>query len=62
MRRKIIKLSCQDSNPICHRRSFKGYEEVRVPAVKTGTPAAAETLVKIEDREDWAQLAFQGSK
>ncbi len=44
------------------RRSFKGYEEVRVPAVKSGALAADEKLVKIEEMEDWAQPAFQGYK
>lgn len=43
-------------------RSFKGYEQVRVPAIKSGTPAADEKLVLIEEMEDWAQLAFQGYK
>ena len=43
-------------------RSFKGYEEVRVPAVKSGAPAADEKLVLIEEMEEWAQLAFQGYK
>lgn len=43
-------------------RTFKGYEEVRVPAVKSGSPGADEKLVKIEDMEDWAQPAFQGYK
>jgi len=33
-----------------------------VPAVKTGTPGADESLVKIEEMEEWAQLAFQGYK
>ena len=33
-----------------------------MPAVKTGTPAADEKLVKIEEMEEWAQLAFQGYK
>ena len=43
------------------RRSYKGYEEVRVPAVKGEVPAD-EKLVKIEEMEEWAQLAFQGYK
>jgi len=35
---------------------------VRVPAVKTGTLGDDEKLVKIEEMEEWAQLAFQGYK
>ena len=47
--------------PRCHE-PFKGYEEVRVPAVSSAKPGEDEKLVKIEELEDWAQLAFQGYK
>lgn len=43
-------------------RSFKGYEEVSVPAVKPAAPPAGEELVKISDMEEWAQLPFAGYK
>lgn len=43
-------------------RSFKGYEEVRVPPLRNGAAAADEKLVLIEEMEEWAQLAFQGYK
>ncbi len=43
-------------------RAFKGYEEVKVPAVKPGAPPPGEELVKIEDMEEWAQLPFAGYK
>ena len=47
---------------MCPRRNYKKYEEVRVPAVKTGGLAADEQLVKVSDMEEWAQLAFEGYK
>ena len=43
-------------------RNYKKYEEVRVPAVKTGGLADDEQLVKVSDMEEWAQLAFEGYK
>ena len=43
-------------------RNHKGYEEVLVPAVKAGAPAAGEVVVRIEQLEEWAQLAFEGYK
>lgn len=43
-------------------RSFKGYEEVSVPAVKPAAPPAGEELVKISDMEEWQQLPFAGYK
>ena len=43
-------------------RNHKGYEEVLVPAVKAGAPAEGEVSVRIEQMEDWAQLAFEGYK
>ena len=43
-------------------RGFKGYEEVRVPPVRSGDPEASEHLVQISEMEDWAQLAFAGYK
>ncbi len=43
-------------------RTFKNYEEVRVPAVKPGAPPPGERLVPIADLPDWAQLAFPGYK
>ena len=43
-------------------RNHKGYEEVLVPAVKAGAPAPGEALVRIDELEDWAQLAFEGYK
>ena len=33
-----------------------------MPAVKAGVPAAGEQLVRIDELEDWAQLAFGGYK
>ncbi|GAB4820015.1 hypothetical protein N2152v2_007061 [Parachlorella kessleri] len=44
------------------RKTFKNYEEVRVPAVKPGAPPPGERLVPIADLPDWAQLAFPGYK
>lgn len=44
------------------RRNHKGYEEVRVPAVKSAGPAPGERVVAISEMEDWAQLAFAGYK
>ena len=44
------------------RRNFKKYEEVYVPAVRTGGLGAGERLVLISEMEDWAQLAFDGYK
>ena len=44
------------------RRNFKKYEEVYVPAIKTGGLAADEQLVRIREMEEWAQLAFEGYK
>ena len=43
-------------------RSFKGYEEVVVPAVRPAAAPAGEELVRITDMEEWAQLAFAGYK
>ncbi len=43
-------------------RNHKGYEEVRVPAVKTAGAAPGERVVLISEMEDWAQLAFTGYK
>lgn len=43
-------------------RSFKGYEEVVVPAVRPALAPAGEELVRITDMEEWAQLAFAGYK
>ena len=43
-------------------RAFKGYEEVRVPAVKASTPAEGEKLVRIDALEEWARPAFAGYK
>ena len=47
---------------MCHCRSFKGYEEVIVPAVRPAAPPHGEELVKITNMEEWAQLAFAGYK
>ncbi|KAK9846320.1 hypothetical protein WJX81_001437 [Elliptochloris bilobata] len=44
------------------RKYHKGYEEVLVPAVKAGVGAAGEVLVRIDELEDWVQLAFEGYK
>lgn len=33
-----------------------------MPAVKAGAPAAGEVVVRIDQLEDWAQLAFEGYK
>ncbi len=41
-------------------RAYKGYEEVRVPAMRNKLPD--EALVQIADMEEWAQLAFDGYK
>lgn len=43
-------------------RSFKGYEEVGVPAVRPAAAPPGEELVRITDMEEWAQLAFAGYK
>jgi len=42
------------------RQVFKGYEEVKVPAVKPGVPPPGEPTVYITDLPEWAQLAFEG--
>ncbi|GMH32834.1 hypothetical protein BSKO_00668 [Bryopsis sp. KO-2023] len=44
------------------RKSYQGYEEVIIPAKKPEPLADGESLVKIGDLEEWAQLAFQGYK
>ena len=33
-----------------------------MPAVKAGAPAAGEVVVRIDQLEEWAQLAFEGYK
>ena len=43
-------------------RHFRGYEEVRTPAVKTAGLNAGERLVPVEEMEPWAQSAFKGFK
>lgn len=43
-------------------RHFRGYEEVRTPAVKTAGMNAGERLLPIEEMEPWAQSAFKGFK
>ena len=43
-------------------RHFRGYEEVRTPAVKTAGMHAGERLLPIEEMEPWAQSAFKGFK
>lgn len=43
-------------------RSYKGYEEVRVPAVAPSVPPPGEVVVDINTLPEWAQLAFQGYK
>ena len=48
--------------PSCSRRTYKGYEEVKVPAAPRAPPPAEGELVAIDSLEDWAQLAFQGYK
>ena len=50
------------NRPFAVCRSFKGYEEVSVPAVKPAAPPAGEELVKISEMEEWAQLPFAGYK
>jgi hypothetical protein len=42
------------------RRTYKGYEEVLVPAVKPAAPPPGEHLVRIDELPEWAQLAFGG--
>eukprot|EP00887_Chlorella_sp_A99_P000213 scaffold13.g213.t1 len=42
------------------RKSFKGYEEVRVPAVAPSVAPPGEAVVQVAALPDWAQLAFQG--
>ncbi|KAL4422681.1 hypothetical protein ABPG75_008878 [Micractinium tetrahymenae] len=44
------------------RKTYKGYEEVLVPAVKPAAPPPGEELVKIGALPEWAQLAFAGYK
>lgn len=43
-------------------RHFRGYEEVRTPAVKTAGMNPGERLLPIEEMEPWAQSAFKGFK
>lgn len=43
-------------------RHFRGYEEVRTPAVKTAGMNAGERLLPVEEMEPWAQSAFKGFK
>jgi len=42
------------------RKSYKGYEEVSVPAVQPSLPPSTEKRVLISDLPSWAQKAFQG--
>lgn len=42
------------------RKTFKGYEEVHVPATPTAEMLPQERLVKIEEMDEFAQLAFEG--
>jgi activating signal cointegrator complex subunit 3 len=44
------------------RKSHKGYEEVSVPATPTAEMLPNERLIKIEEMDDFAQLAFEGYK
>ncbi|PRW32956.1 activating signal cointegrator 1 complex subunit 3 isoform B [Chlorella sorokiniana] len=44
------------------RKTYKGYEEVKVPAVRPAAPPPGEELVEIEALPEWAQLAFAGYK
>ncbi|OAE30033.1 hypothetical protein AXG93_3893s1430 [Marchantia polymorpha subsp. ruderalis] len=44
------------------RKSFKGYEEVKVPATPGATIKPDERLVPISELDDFAQLAFEGIK
>eukprot|EP00798_Chlamydomonas_sp_ICE-L_P004885 gene4887-34650_t len=44
------------------RKTFKGYEEVKVPARPKAPPPAEGELVMISELEEWAQLAFKGYK
>lgn len=52
---------CDARHGVCCR-SMKGYEEVKVPAVRPAAPPPGEELVKISDMEEWAQLPFAGYK
>ncbi|XP_024368754.1 DExH-box ATP-dependent RNA helicase DExH14 isoform X1 [Physcomitrium patens] len=44
------------------RKVFKGYEEVRVPAIVTAALKPNEKLIKIGELPNFAQLAFEGYK
>ncbi|KAL3683377.1 hypothetical protein R1sor_001399 [Riccia sorocarpa] len=44
------------------RKSYKGYEEVRVPATPVAPVKPDERLVAISELDDFAQLAFEGYK
>ncbi|GIL81339.1 hypothetical protein Vretifemale_10405, partial [Volvox reticuliferus] len=44
------------------RKTYKGYEEVLVPAAPKAPPPAENELVRITDLDEWAQLAFPGYK
>jgi len=40
------------------RRTYKGYEEVHVPAPPGAPPPAPDELVKISELEDWVQVSW----
>ena len=42
------------------RKTYKGYEEVYVPAIPTGQPRPGEKMVMISELPEWAQVAFAG--
>lgn len=57
-----MKNFCATKAGCCERRHFRGYEEVRTPAVKTAGLKDGERLLPIGEMESWAQSAFKGFK
>ena len=44
------------------RRVAQGYEEITIPAAKKMSKAGEEELVSVAALDNWAQLAFEGTK
>ena len=58
----VVCCMCSSHSLTAPRRQFKGYEEVRVPAVRSAGVQPGERVVLIEELEEWAQLPFAGYK